>query len=142
VSLALLLPALLKGVHADLVAYRTLRLHLQEHFECALKHDAARLPQVAQAIEDAVAQLDARRTERTAQIKAICSLTGRPFGIAAVQACLSLKASQALRDWWAELESLVAQCKALNTRNGQLMAAQHEMFQRVLGTEPATYTAI
>ena len=60
---------LIKGVHADLGDYRTLRELLEVQFEAALKHRSAVISDIADRISALTAQLDKRRAERVALAK-------------------------------------------------------------------------
>lgn len=134
------LAAIIKGVHADLQAYKDLRALLETQFQVALKHDADRMAATVAAIEQIVSALDARRRERVAHFATFDqSGTSKP-SIEPVLAALAPKHGQSLAAWWLELESLVAQCIQLNSRNGKLMASQNEIFRRVFDSEPATYS--
>jgi len=125
---------LIKGVHADLGDYRTLRELLDAQFEAALKHRSAVIGDVADRISALTAQLEKRRIERVALAKV---LAGKPnhVTIAAVSARLPASARPAFDEWWQTLEKLVQECKRLNQRNCDLLMNQHEILQRVLQAE-------
>ncbi len=122
---------LIKGVHADLGDYRTLRELLDVQFEAALKHRSAVITDIADRISALTAQLDKRRAERLALAKV---LVGKQSSvtISAVSARLPANARPAFDEWWQTLEKLVQECKRLNQRNCDLLMNQHEILQRVL----------
>lgn len=125
---------LIKGVHADLGDYRTLRELLDVQFEAALKHRSAVISDIADRISALTAQLDKRRAERVALAK---MLVGKQSSvtISAVSARLPANARPAFDEWWQTLEKLVHECKRLNQRNCDLLMNQHEILQRVLQTD-------
>ena len=125
---------LIKGVHADLGDYRTLRELLDAQFEAALKHRSAVISDIADRISALTAQLDKRRAERVALAK---MLVGKQSSvtISAVSARLPANARPAFDEWWQTLEQLVQECKRLNQRNCDLLMNQHEILQRVLQTD-------
>jgi flagella synthesis protein FlgN len=125
---------LIKGVHADLGDYRTLRELLDVQFEAALKHRSAMIRDIADRISALTAQLDKRRAERVALAK---MLVGKQSSvtISAVSARLPANARPAFDEWWQTLEKLVQECKRLNQRNCDLLMNQHEILQRVLQTD-------
>jgi flagellar biosynthesis protein FlgN len=125
---------LIKGVHADLGDYRTLRELLDVQFEAALKHRSAVISDIADRISALTAQLDKRRAERVALAK---MLVGKQSSvtISAVSARLPPNARPAFDEWWQTLEKLVQECKRLNQRNCDLLMNQHEILQRVLQTD-------
>jgi flagella synthesis protein FlgN len=125
---------LIKGVHADLGDYRTLRELLDVQFDAALKHRSAVISDIADRISALTAQLDKRRAERVALAK---MLVGKQSSvtISAVSARLPANARHAFDEWWQTLETLVQECKRLNQRNCDLLMNQHEILQRVLQTD-------
>lgn len=125
---------LIKGVHADLGDYRTLRELLEAQFEAALKHRSAVITDVADRISALTAQLEKRRLERVALAKVLAGKQGN-VTIAAVSARLPANARPAFDEWWNALEKLVQECKRLNQRNCDLLMNQHEILQRVLRTD-------
>jgi flagella synthesis protein FlgN len=125
------LSRLIKGVHADLGDYRTLRELLDVQFEAALKHQAAMISDIAERITELTAQLEKRRVERVALAKV---LVGKQASvtISSVAARLPANTRAAFDEWWRTLEKLVQECKRLNQRNCNLLMNQQEILQRVL----------
>jgi flagella synthesis protein FlgN len=134
------LKRLMMGVGADRNDYRRLRELLEQQFAAALKHDAGALAVLNDEILALVERLDANRRERP-ELTATVLGTGKKATIEAVIDSLSGLPARALEEWWDELKQLVARCKELNARNGQLMASQFEIMQRVLHGESDTYVA-
>ncbi|MBM3114707.1 flagellar protein FlgN [Jeongeupia naejangsanensis] len=128
---------LMLGVSADHRDYQQLETLLQSQFAAALRHDGAALTAIGEQVLTLVEAMDARRQER---VTVAGLLLGRkPVSMGAVIASLSGKPRATLEAWWQRLEALVNECKALNARNGQLMASQFEIMQRVLHGESDTY---
>ena len=125
---------LIKGVHADLGDYRTLRELLDAQFEAALKHRSAMITDVADRISALTAQLEKRRVERVALAKALSGKQNN-VTISAVSARLPANSRSAFDERWQTLEKLVQECKRLNQRNCDLLMNQHEILQRVLRTD-------
>jgi flagella synthesis protein FlgN len=122
---------LIKGVHADLGDYRTLRELLDVQFEAALKHRAAMISDIAERITELTAQLEKRRLERVALAKVLIGKQPN-VTISAVAARLPASTRAAFDEWWQSLEKLVQECKRLNQRNCDLLMNQHEILRRVL----------
>lgn len=122
---------LIKGVHADLGDYGTLRELLDAQFEAALKHRSAVITDIADRISALTAQLEKRRVERVALAKVLAGKQAN-VTISAVSARLPANARPAFDEWWRTLEQRVQECKRLNQRNCDLLMNQHEILQRVL----------
>lgn len=122
---------LVKGVHADLGDYRSLRELLDAQFEAALQHRAAVIGDVANRISELTARLETRRKERLVLAKVLVGKQAT-VTISAVAARVPNNARPAFNEWWNALEKLVQECKRLNQRNCNLLMSQHEILQRVL----------
>jgi flagella synthesis protein FlgN len=125
------LSRLIKGVHADLGDYRTLRELLDVQFDAALKHRSAVISDIAERISALTGQLEKRRSERVALAKVLAGKQSN-VTISAVSARLPVTARPAFDEWWQTLEKRVQECKRLNQRNCDLLMNQHEILQRVL----------
>jgi len=123
------------GVRADVADYAQLQEQLDAQFDAALHHDSGRLIGLAEAITGLCNTLDARRQERNGLLRVFAAaLQGMPPAEAVTALLARLPESQrstAQADW-AQLSTLVRECKALNVRNGRLLMDQHEIMQRVL----------
>jgi flagellar biosynthesis protein FlgN len=135
---ALLLLA--QGIQSDVADYDRLHGLLEQQFAAALRHDTARLAQLADEIGTLCAALDARRVERVTLVSALVGpdvpATQR---VEAVFARLPGRYRTAAETLWQGLHERVAACKVLNVRNGNLLTEQHDIMQRVLGAENDTY---
>jgi flagella synthesis protein FlgN len=127
---------LIKGVHADLGDYRTLRELLDAQFDAALKHRAAVINDVANRITELTSQLEKRRVERVTLAKLLLGKQSN-VTISAVAERLPANARPAFEEWWRTLERQVQECKRLNERNCHLLMTQHEILQRVMQTNSA-----
>lgn len=125
------LSRLIKGVHADLGDYRTLRELLDAQFEAALKHRTAVIGDVAERITQLTAQIEQRRLERVALAKVLLRRKTN-VTISAVAARLPNNVRAAFDQWWQTLEKQVQECKRLNQRNCDLLMNQHEILRRVM----------
>ncbi|MFT4173471.1 MAG: flagellar export chaperone FlgN [Rhodocyclaceae bacterium] len=135
---ALLLLA--QGIQSDLADYERLRGMLEEQFAAALRHDTPALARLAEDIGMLCAALEVRRGERVTLVNALVGPEVPPAGrVEAVFARLPGRYRTAAETLWQGLGERVAACKALNVRNGALLTEQHDIMQRVLGTESDTY---
>ena len=80
--------------------------------------------------------MEARRQQRVSLVRALLGEGGTMDGFIA---SLAEPARGALAAAWANLESTVQACKAATTRNGNLLAEQYTVMQRVLHGEDDTY---
>ena len=128
--------ALLAGIAEDLQAYKGLQDLLEEQFEAALRHQAARLGDVAEAISTLVDTLQARRAQRVALAQRLLGPTGN---MAQAFALLKNAAREKIEADWKTLETMVVECKRLSKRNSDLLLEQHSIMQRVLHGEDQLY---
>lgn len=128
--------ALLAGIAADLVAYPQLQQLLRQQFEAALGHKAAELGAAAEAISTLVDAMQQRRAERVALAQRLVGETGN---MAQAFALLKSPTREKMEADWASLETAVTECKRLSKRNGDLLAEQYTILQRVLHGEEQLY---
>ena len=128
--------ALLAGIAADLQAYPLLQQALQQQFETALRHKATELAAVADAITTLVDAMEQRRAERVALVQRLVGVTGN---MAQAFALLKNSAREKMEADWASLEIAVTEAKRLSKRNGDLLAEQFTIMQRVLHGEEQIY---
>ncbi|HEX8602553.1 MAG TPA: flagellar export chaperone FlgN [Pseudoduganella sp.] len=127
---------LLQGVADDSADYRTLLGLLEEQFDAAIRHQQERLGRIAGQIASLVDTLEARRAQRLALAT---RLTGPDPSMAQVFALLRPEARARLEADWRALEQMVLAAKAAGKRNGELLAEQFTIMQRVLHGENQTY---
>nr|WP_315257937.1 flagellar export chaperone FlgN [uncultured Duganella sp.] len=128
--------ALLAGIAADLQAYPLLQQTLQQQFEAALRHKSTELAAVADAITTLVDAMEQRRAERVALVQRLVGVTGN---MAQAFALLKNSAREKMEADWASLEIAVTEAKRLSKRNGDLLAEQFTIMQRVLHGEEQIY---
>jgi flagella synthesis protein FlgN len=127
---------LLDGIRHDMQACATIRDLLERQFQAALRHRAAELGALA---EELMPQLDAMEQRRQQRVQLVRALHGAS---ATMDDLLNgLPAAQRPRAAadWAELEQQVRDCKQATARNGNLMADQYTVMQRVLHGEDQLY---
>ena len=127
---------LLDGVEADKTACATIRDLLERQFQAALRHRGAELAQLAGELTPELDAMEQRRQQRVQLVRALLGPQATMddlFG--------SLPAPQRTRGQadWERLEALVRDCKQATTRNGNLMAEQFTIMQRLLHGEDDTY---
>lgn len=127
---------LMRGVGEDVREYRELVVLLDEQFDAALHHDAARTAELGQRITAAVDRLDTRRLKRIEIVRGLLGDDARMDGVIAM---LPPPRKALLAEGWRALEGLVRICKERNTRNRQLMTDQQAVMQHVLHGETQTY---
>ncbi|WP_229420784.1 flagellar export chaperone FlgN [Pseudoduganella albidiflava] len=127
---------LLQGVADDMAAYRTLLDLLEQQFDAAIRHQQERLGQLAAEIGTLVDTLESRRAER---VEFATRLTGASASMAQVFTLLRPEPRARLEADWSALEQMVLAAKAASKRNGDLLAEQFTIMQRVLHGDNQTY---
>lgn len=128
--------ALADGVDQDLTAARAIHALLERQFQAALRHQGGELAALAEQLTPALDAMDARRRQRVTLVRA---LHGFDATMAGCIAALPEPARATLAAAWLELERLVVACKSATTRNGNLLAEQFMVMQRVLQGGDGTY---
>jgi flagellar biosynthesis protein FlgN len=133
------LAALLRGVADDAQAYPSLLRLLEQQFDAAVRHQNARLVELAAEITQVVDAMHERSARRVAQA---ALLLGPQARMAQVFALLKGASRATLESQWAELEKMVLECKRLNQRNSSLLTDQFSIMQRVLHGEENIYAPL
>jgi flagellar biosynthesis protein FlgN len=128
--------ALLQGLAADLLAYPQLLDLLEQQFEAAVRHQSARLGQLADAISTLVDTMEERRAARVALVQ---RLLGPQGTMPQAFALLKNPARERMTADWQALEHSVRECKRLGKRNSDLLVEQYSIMQRVLHGEELIY---
>jgi flagella synthesis protein FlgN len=128
--------ALLAGIADDLQAYAQLQELLHEQFRASLRHKASELQAAAEGIGTLVDAMQQRRSDRVALVQRLVGETGN---MAQAFALLKNAAREKMEADWASLETAVLECKRLSKRNGDLLAEQYTIMQRVLHGEEQIY---
>jgi flagella synthesis protein FlgN len=127
---------LLDGIQDDLQACGVVRELLERQFQAALRHQGAELSVLA---EELMPQLEAMEARRTQRVQLVRALSGAGAGMEHWFASLAAPQRSRARAAWTELERLVRECKQATARNGNLMADQYSVMQRLLHGEEDTY---
>ena len=127
---------LLDGVAADMQAYAALQDLLEQQFDAAVRHQGARLEQVAEAVSALVEAMEARRVQR---VDCAMRLVGPAPSMAQVFTLLKPEPRARLEQQWQDLELRVLECKRLGKRNSDLLVDQYTIMQRVLHGEDQIY---
>jgi len=127
---------LLEGVQRDLQEAAAIRALLEQQFEAAVRHRSVELSALAENLEPLLQAMEGRRQQRLQLVRA---LLGAQATMEQYIASLVPAARATFEAAWAELETIVRACKEATTRNGQLLAEQYSVMQRVLHGEDAIY---
>lgn len=127
---------LMRGVGDDLADYGRLHALLEQQFDAALRHQSARLGDLAAAITLLCDTLELRRQQRLA-LAAL--LLGPQPDMGQLFALLKGGPRATLEANWASLESMVRESKRLGKRTSDLLLDQFSIMQRVLHGEEHTY---
>jgi flagella synthesis protein FlgN len=127
---------MLDGIVADLADYQQLLGLIEQQFEAAIRHQSARLGEIAAAIGALVPVLEARRAER---VDLATRLTGPNPAMVQVFALLRAEPRAKLETDWKQLEAMVRSARELGKRNAELLAEQFTIMQRVLHGDDQTY---
>jgi len=128
--------ALADGVTQDLDAAQSIHALLERQFQAALRHQGAELGALAAELTPALDAMESRRKQRVALVRALHGPDGTMAGFIAAQ---PEPGRAKIANAWTELERLVVACKGATTRNGNLLAEQFTVMQRVLHDSDGTY---
>ena len=127
---------LLDGIQDDLQTCTVIRDLLERQFQAALRHRAAELGELAGELMPQLDAMEQRRQQRVQLVRALhgaaATMDDMLNGLPAAQR------GRATADWQ-QLEQQVRDCKEATTRNGNLMADQYTVMQRVLHGEDQLY---
>jgi flagella synthesis protein FlgN len=127
---------LIDGVVADVADYFILEQLLCEQFDAALRHQHARLAELATHIGALCDTLEARRQKRVGHVEHLLAPGAR---MSAVFPLMKGAARASLETHWLALETRVAECRRLGKRNSDLLVDQFGLMQRVLHGEEMLY---
>jgi flagella synthesis protein FlgN len=127
---------LLDGIQADIQACGAVRDLLERQFQAALRHRAADLGELADAL---MPQLDAMEQRRQQRVQLVRALHGASATMDTLLTGLPAAQRSGAAADWERLEQLVRDCKQATARNGSLMADQYTVMQRVLHGEDQLY---
>ncbi len=124
------------GVQADVRDSAEVLDLLERQFEAALRHRSSELTRLAELLSPLLDAMEARRRERVALVRALLGAAGT---MAQYIGALPAPAGAALGAAWSSLERTVQACKDATARNGNLLAEQYTVMQRVLHGEDGIY---
>jgi len=127
---------LLDGIDADLGACGTIRDLLESQFQAALRHRAAELAALAERLTPELEAMEQRRQQRVQLVRALLGPQATMDDLFGSLPGLLRTRGQT---GWDKLEALVRDCKQATVRNGNLMAEQFTIMQRLLHGEDDTY---
>ena len=127
---------LLDGIQDDLRACTVIRDLLERQFQAALRHRGAELGVLA---EELMPQLDAMEQRRQQRVQLVRALHGAGATMDDLLNGLPVPQRTRAAADWERLEQLVRECKQATARNGNLMADQYSVMQRVLHGEDQLY---
>jgi flagellar biosynthesis protein FlgN len=127
---------LLDGIAADMNACGTIRDLLERQFQAALRHRGTELATLAGALAP---ELDAMEQRRQQRVQLVRALLGPQATMDDLFGSLPVPQRTRGQAAWEQLEGLVRDCKQATTRNGNLMAEQFTIMQRLLHGEDDTY---
>ena len=124
------------GVTLDVKEAATILMLLERQFDAAVHHRSAELSTLAEELTPLLEAMEARRQQRVTLVRALLGPQGT---MAQYSATLAPTPRAAFDAAWQALEQTVRACKDATLRNGQLMAEQHGIMQRVLHGEEQLY---
>lgn len=127
---------LVEGVQHDLQDAGAIHTLLERQFEAAVHHRSAELTALAEALAPLLATMEGRRQQRVTLVRA---LLGPDAAMSQYVASLAAGPRANFEAAWEALEGAVRACKEATNRNGQLLAEQYSVMQRVLHGEEDTY---
>lgn len=130
--------AFLELVRDDQTDFHAMRELLQAQFDAALRHDPVRVADVCESISALTERITQRGHERLALARQISGTQG-DAAYEMVQKALPHGVRATVKQWYTDLQAMVAECQRLNARNCDLLMSQYEIMQRVLNDEVHTY---
>jgi flagella synthesis protein FlgN len=127
---------LLDGIQDDIQACGAIRALLERQFQAALRHRAAELGELAEALTPQLDTMEQRRQQRVQLVRALHGASATMDDL--LNGLAPTQRARAGADW-ERLEQLVRDCKQATARNGSLMADQYSVMQRVLHGEDQLY---
>lgn len=127
---------LLDGIDADIEAGGTIRDLLESQFQAALRHRGGELAALAERLTP---ELDAMEQRRQQRVQLVRALLGQQATMDDLFGSLPDSLRTRGQTGWDRLEALVRDCKQATVRNGNLMAEQFTIMQRLLHGEDDTY---
>ncbi len=137
---AVMLQQLNEALSQDLSGYGALRELLNRQFDAAMRHEADAMAALSAQILAQTVQIDARRLRQRELLVALLGRHAEPT-LRVLVARLPAAAAAPIASIRRAIERALAECKALNLRNAQLITEQQALMQRLLGHEEHVYAA-
>ncbi|WP_115719450.1 flagellar protein FlgN [Gallaecimonas mangrovi] len=130
-----LLAALIKGVKQDIARCEEVSKLLRHQERLLRRTDDEGLAALNRLLMPALEQLADSASKRTDLLKRL-GVTPNQSGMTVLLNKLPATLSNQLAPLWQVLQDRLAQCQALNERNGQLLADQQELLSNCLNQAP------
>ncbi|MDH0868349.1 flagellar export chaperone FlgN [Mitsuaria sp. GD03876] len=135
---ATMLRQLREGLAQDLRGYGALRELLERQFHAALRHQSEEMAALSAGILAQAAEIEAQRAHRRELLVALLGRAGQP-SLRALLDRLPVEMGEPLLALRQAIERALAECKAMNLRNAQLIGEQQALMQQLLGREEHVY---
>ena len=135
---AVMLQQLGEGLAQDLRGYEALRELLDRQFHAALRHEAEAMAALSAEILAQAAEMEAQRTRRRELLVALLGRAAQP-SLRALLERLPAATAEPIATLRRAIERALAECKAMNLRNAQLIGEQQALMQQLLGREEHIY---
>ncbi|WKE66525.1 flagellar protein FlgN [Gallaecimonas kandeliae] len=132
------LAALVEGVRLDIRRCDELQKLLRHQQHLLARTDSDGLEHLNQALQPALDQLGQSARQRSQLLERL-GLDGNEHGMTKLLEKLPEKLARELSPLWQALVQRLGQCKALNERNGSLLAGQQEVLKDVMGQHGLEY---
>lgn len=133
-----LLADLIRGIREDIACCEQMRPQLVEQQRQIVALETEALNETSLLIAARVDDLRRRGNERSRLLREIGLAPGKA-GMEVLIGRLPDPLNQQMAALWLELEKALARCKALNERNGELLAAQKLAIGQLTGQEESVY---
>jgi flagella synthesis protein FlgN len=132
------LKAIVQAIREDIACCGELVPLLTEQQRLLARHDGEALDPVGAQITSRLQVLEGHGQERVQRLRAL-GLEPNQQGIQTLITKLPASVSEQLREAWHQLEMGLARCKALNERNGELLASQRMALAEIKGEACSDY---
>lgn len=127
-----------EGLSQDLRGYEALRALLERQFHAALRHEAEVMAALSAEILAQAAEMEAQRSRRRELLVALLGRAAQP-SLRALLERLPAATAEPIATLRRAIERALAECKAMNLRNAQLIGEQQALMQQLLGREEHVY---
>lgn len=136
-----LLTDLTRGIRGDIERCVALQPCLVEQQALLAQTDSQGLARIGEQINGLVEELQVSASERSGLMK-LLGLTADGRGFSMLIAKLPAPMCDQLEQMWSELQNRLVRCKALNERNGELLASHRSAINELMGTTVNPYDAL